>query len=251
MLLQVEGLIKVFGGLTAINNLDFHIENREILGLIGPNGSGKTTVFNLITGVHKPTQGKVFFDGKDMTGLKPHRVTAAGVARTFQLAKLFCESSVLEHVIVGQHCRTRAGVWSALTQNSSSQREEEESQRKAIELLKFTNLFSVKDEYAGNLSCAQQRRLMIATAMASDPKLILLDEPTSGMSAEEVAEVVEIIRNIRDGGVTVFLIEHNMRVAMNICDRIAVLNYGKKIAEGTPEEVAHNKSVIDAYLGDE
>lgn len=250
MFLLIEGLSKSFGGLAAVSDVDFRIEEKEIVGLIGPNGAGKTTFFNLLTGVHKPTAGKILFEGRDITGLKPHQIANLGILRTFQLTRTFNRVSVLEHVIMGQHCQQ--GTWAeSLINRSQAKRKKEEMRKKAVELLDFTKLFSVKDEYAENISSAQQRCLMIATALAAGPKIILLDEPTAGMSAEETAQVVEMIKEIRDRGIAVFIIEHNMKVTMNICNRVIVLNYGKKIADGRPEEIAKNQAVIDAYLGEE
>ena len=249
MLIKTEKLTKYFGGLGAVVDLDLSVGEQEILGLLGPNGSGKTTAFNLITGVHKPTAGKVCFDGHDITSHKPYDITARGIGRTFQITKLFDRVSVIQNVLTGMHCRTRNGVWDALARGVKARHEEEASLQKSVELLELTGLAHAKDQVAENLPSADQRRLMIAIAMATDPKLLLLDEPTAGMNVEEINQLIDIVRKIRNKGIAVLLIEHNMRVAMTICDRLVVLNYGKKIAEGLPKEIADNEAVIEAYLG--
>lgn len=249
MLLSAEGLSKFFGGIKAVHNLTFHLKEGEILGLIGPNGAGKTTLFNLISGAYKATDGRIYFNSREITGFKPHTVAAIGIARTFQLTRIYNKVSVLEHLIMGQHCRTKTFVWGSIARNKFAREEESRAKEKAFSLMEDLDLLSVKDEYADNIYNAQQRRLMIATALATEPQLLLLDEPTAGMSNEETEETVQMIRNIREKGVAIFIIEHNMRVTMEISDRIIVLNYGEKLYEGLPSEISKNKAVIDAYLG--
>jgi branched-chain amino acid transport system ATP-binding protein len=248
MLLQIQGLTKLFGGLAAVRDLDFHVAKGEILGIIGPNGSGKTTLFNLVTGVHKPTRGKILFQGEEIGGGKPYRIAKIGVARTFQITKLFGQVSAFTNVLMGLHCRTRAGVWGALARGGRAGQEEEES-RKALGIMELTGLTRVQNRPAELLSSEEQRRLMIAIALATEPKLLLLDEPTAGMSAEETEAVVELIGKMQGKGITILLIEHNMKMAMNICTRIVALENGTKIAEGLPEEIVGNEQVIEAYLG--
>jgi len=230
-------------------DLDFHVEKGEILGVIGPNGSGKTTLFNLMTGVHKPTRGKILFEGQDIGGKSPYRIAETGIARTFQLTKLFGRVPVSTNVLMGLHCRTGTGVWGALTRGGRAQREEEGSRQKVLGILEFTGLSSVQGRAAELLSSEEQRRLMIAIALATEPKLLLLDEPTAGMSAEETDVVMKLMDQMHKKGITLLLIEHNMKMAMNICNRIVALENGTKIAEGPPAQISSNERVIEAYLG--
>ena len=250
-LLELQRLTKCFGGLTAVNELDLSIEKGEIVGLIGPNGAGKTTVFNTISGVFRPTRGKVLFKDKDITGLEPHSVVRNGLVRTFQLTTLFGDMTVLENILLGFHLTSRIGFWVALFNTASTRGREEQVLERAAELADFMGLGGKQQELAKNLPHGHQRALEMAIALASNPELLLLDEPVTGMSAEEHKEMMNKISGTRDRGITILLVEHDMRVVMDICDRICVLNFGKKIAEGSPEEICENKEVIAAYLGAE
>ena len=250
-LLDAQGIVKQFGGLTAVNSVDFAIERRSISSLIGPNGAGKTTFFNMITGLYMPTSGKILFDGQEITGTKPHLVTALGIGRTFQNIRLFAQMTALENVMVGRHSRLKAGLFGILFRLPRVRAEEEAARKHALELLDYVGLGRRRaDELSKNLPYGDQRRLEIARALATDPKLLLLDEPTAGMNPNETAELTKLIRRIRDDrGVTVLLIEHDMRVVMGISEKVTVLDHGAKIAEGLPEEVRANEEVIEAYLG--
>jgi branched-chain amino acid transport system ATP-binding protein len=250
-LLELQKLTKSFGGLTAVNELDLSIEKGEIAGLIGPNGAGKTTVFNTISGVFHPTRGKVLFKDEDITGLKPHSVARRGLVRTFQLTTLFSDMTVLDNILLGFHLTSGIRFWATLFNTASTRGRQEQLLETATELADFMGLRERRYELAKNLPHGHQRALEMAIALAVSPELLMLDEPVTGMSAEEVKEIMNKIRSIRDRGITILLVEHDMRVVMDICDRICVLNFGKKIAEGSPKEVCDNKEVIAAYLGTE
>ena len=238
-----------FGGLTAVRSVDLTVNSGEIVGLIGPNGAGKTTFFNCLTGLYIPTEGKVSYKGTVLPP-KPHLVTQAGIARTFQNIRLFANMTVLENVLVGRHTRTKEGLWSALLRLPSFKRAEEASRERAMELLEFTGLAAKADHLARNLPYGEQRKLEIARALASDPGLLLLDEPTAGMNPQETRAAEELIFAIRDQGIAVLVIEHDIRFIMNLCDRVAVLVQGEKIVEGPAEVVQADERVIAAYLGE-
>ena len=250
-LLDASSITKQFGGLTAVNNVDFAIERRSISSLIGPNGAGKTTFFNMITGLYTPTSGKILFDGQEITGTKPHLVTALGIGRTFQNIRLFAQMSALENVLVGRHSRLKAGIVGILFRLPKVKAEEAAARALALDLLDYVGLGRKRaDELSKNLPYGDQRRLEIARSLATEPKLLLLDEPTAGMNPNETAELTKLIRRIRDErGVTVLLIEHDMKVVMGISEKVTVLDHGAKIAEGQPETVRANEQVIEAYLG--
>jgi branched-chain amino acid transport system ATP-binding protein len=248
-LLDVSGLTKRFGGLTAVSDLSFQIRPGELLSIIGPNGAGKTSLFNLLTGMYRPTSGKILFNGIDIAGCKPYQVTRHGVARTFQMTSIFRQATVLDNVLIGQSLHARTGVWGAVLRTPATVREERKTREKAREILSFVGLADKEDRLAGNLTEEAQKRLSISMALATGPKLLLLDEPTGGVNLEEISGLIDLVGKIRKAGITLCLIEHKMRMVMSISDRIVVLNYGKKIAEGTPKEVANNEEVIKAYLG--
>ena len=250
-MLEVKRLSKNFGGLKAVNLLDFHIEKGEILGLVGPNGAGKTTVFHLITGIHTPSDGEILFRTENVAGLKPHQVARKGISRTFQLTTLYSNCTALENVIMGHHRQLKTGLWEILLRTPTYWKEEAETEKRALEVLEFMGLGEQRETLAQNLPHGYQQRLEIAIAISSKPELLLLDEPVSGMNPEETREMMGLVSRIRDKGTTILMIEHDMKAVMGLCDRIVVLNYGEKLAEGTPDEIKENKEVIEAYLGRE
>lgn len=251
-LLKVDNVSMVFGGLRAVSNLSMHIDEGELIGLIGPNGAGKTTAFNMITGVYTPTEGKVYFNGQQSSGKKSYQVTQMGMARTFQNIRLFSELSVIDNVKIAYNMHVTYNLADAIIRDGKYLSEEEFITQKALDLLKIFHLEEEAHEVAKNLPYGKQRRLEIARALATEPKLLLLDEPAAGMNPQETKELMEMIRWIRkEFNLSVLLIEHDMGLVMGVCERIYVLEYGMKIAEGTPEEIKHNKRVIEAYLGEE
>lgn len=252
ILLEVVNVSKWFGGVRAVSDVSFAIERGSIVSLIGPNGAGKTTVFNIVSGFYKPDTGRIIFEGRDITNIKVYECAKIGIARTFQNIRLFYNMTVLENVMVGRHVRSKSGLSSffdAILRTKDFHSTEKEIEEKSFEYLKMLGLESYVNTIAKNLPYGLQRKLEIARALATEPKLLLLDEPTAGMTYREVNEIMEIISKIRDMGITVFLIEHQMMLVMGISDKVIVLDHGEKIAEGTPEEVKNNQKVIDAYLG--
>ncbi len=255
-ILEIKGLTMNFGGIRALDNLDLQIRKGEIVALIGPNGAGKTTFFNCLTGIYKPSAGELLLTPPGQTtrrlnGLKPNRVTQQGLARTFQNIRLFPNMTVLENVMIGRHCRTRAKVLGAIFRNKKTVQEEKEIVALAFKILEKIGLADMVNEFAKNLPYGAQRRLEIARALATEPNILLLDEPAAGMNPQETAELDNLITEIRDDGLSILLIEHDMKLVMSLSDHIFVVDYGKKIAEGSPDQIRNNPAVIKAYLGED
>lgn len=248
MFLEIDGLTKSFGGLTAVNKLNISVNKGDVVGLIGPNGAGKTTVFNLITGILRPTSGQVTFDGKDITGISPHMIAALGIGRTFQLNPLFPDFTVLENVVASFQLHPKSSVLDTFFNTATYRRNEKYILEHSLEILNMVGLYHVKDKLAKNQPHGYQKMLGVARALAVSPKLLLLDEPLSGMNADEIQFTITAVRKTQEQGITIVLIEHNMQI-MDLCDRVVVINFGQKIAEGLPGDIRDNQEVVEAYFG--
>ena len=249
-ILEITNLTKRFGGVTAVSNIDISVQQGQIASLIGPNGAGKTTLFNCVTGLEPPTNGSVKFQNRDIVGLRPDQIAEIGMARTFQNIRLFSDLTVLDNVKIGRHCRSKSRLWSSITRNQKQRQEESYITSYAFQQLNFVGLVEFRDQLAGNLSYGDQRRIEIARALAMGPKLLLLDEPAAGMNPQETQQLIELIHAIREQGITILLIEHDMKLVMEISEWVTVIAQGEKISAGEPEAVQNDARVITAYLGE-